>query len=59
MDALVEEVRKRRRKLMTKFDCNPRRVLETLEKEREKYLDRLACPSKIKSSGSDIRVMLF
>ena len=49
-DALVEEVRERRRKLMAEFDYNPRKFLETLKKEREKYLDRLTCPPKTKSS---------
>jgi hypothetical protein len=50
-DPVVEEIRKRRRELMAEFDYNPKKVLDSLKREREKYSERLTCPPKAKSGA--------
>jgi hypothetical protein len=50
-DPVVEEVRKRRRELMAEFGYDPKKVLDSLKREREKYSERLTCPPKAKSGA--------
>lgn len=50
-DPVVEEVRERRRELMAEFDYNPKKVLDSLKREREKHSERLTRPPKAKSDA--------
>jgi len=46
IDPLVREIRKRRKDLMAEFDYDPRKVVESMKRDREKYSDRLVHPDK-------------
>ncbi|HGJ67615.1 TPA: hypothetical protein ENS27_19820 [bacterium] len=48
-DPLVEEIRKRRRELMTEYDNDLKKLIGHINKERKRYKDRIAC-SKISDS---------
>ena len=46
LDPLVEEVRKRRQELMAEYDYDPKKILQAIRKEEEKYSDRLVYSTK-------------
>jgi F0F1-type ATP synthase membrane subunit b/b' len=41
LDPVVEEVRKRRQELMAEYDYDPKKILQAIRKEEEKYANRL------------------
>ena len=46
LDPVVEEVRKRRQELMAEYDYDPKKILQAIRKEEDKYADRLVSSTR-------------